>query len=201
VKQGIKEPNSSQLIDRINKAQNYIRIDTRIKHTIKALNYILNKPLISNQDIPVQTREIILSPDKPFTSYLRLTEILQNTRKYAKIIDPYIDETTLEILTHIPEGVPIQLLTAYTGGKKRAKRFLLACQRFKAERPQFQIRKCDKKLIHDRFIMSQIQGWSIGSSLKDLGKSMSMINVLSDQGKQETEKLFDGLWTKSKKLL
>jgi len=34
-----------------------------------------------------------------------------------------------------------------------------------------------------------------------VGFSMSMIKVLSDQGKQGTENLFDELWEKSSKLL
>lgn len=197
-KRRLKEPNSYLLTEKIDKTQDFVKVDTRIRRTITALKTIANKPLIYNRQIRVQQEEVVIPPGKPFTSALKLKKILQNIRGYAKIIDPYIDETTLELLLYIPEGVPIKVLTAYTGGKDKERRFQEGCRRFKIERPQFEIRKCKAKLIHDRFMLDHKQGWNIGSSLKDIGKSMSMIKVISSQGKGETEKLFDKLWSKAK---
>ena len=128
---------------------------------------------------------------------MKLKEILRSVQGYAKIIDPYVDETTLEFLINIPKGLPIKVLTEYTGGKEKERRFKRACQRFKVERPHFQIRKCKPKLIHDRFILTQTQGWSIGPSLKDIGKKLSMIKEISSQTKDEAEKVFDQIWSKS----
>lgn len=199
-RKNLNEPNSSKLVAKLDRAQDFVKVDTRIRRTITALRGIANKPLIHNKDIPTQaiTKEVIIPPGEPFTSSLKLKEILRGTHGYAKIIDPYVDEITLEFLLSIPKRIPIKLLTAYTGGKEKERRFKRACQRFRTERPQFEIRKCEPTLIHDRFILTQTQGWSIGPSLKDIGKKLSMMKLISSQSKRETEKMFDKIWAKSK---
>jgi hypothetical protein len=115
--------------------------------------------------------------------------------------DHYVDETTLDFLLHIPRDLPIKLLTEYTGGEEKEKKFRRACQRFKIDRPEYQIRKCEPKLIHDRFILTQTQGWNVGSSLKDIGKKMSMIKEISNQSKIVAEKKFEEIWRSAKDLL
>ena len=103
--------NSFQLIQKIDKAQDFVKVDTRIRRTIRTLRTIANKSLIYNKDISVQGKEVVIPPGKPFTSTLKLKEILQSIQGYVKIIDPYIDETTLELLLYVPEGLPIKILT------------------------------------------------------------------------------------------
>jgi len=198
----LKEPNSFKLVARLDRVQEFVKVETRIKRTVMVLRDLANKPLIDNKDIPPLqlVKEVIVPPSKPFTSAMKIKEILQNAQGYVKVIDPYVDKTTLEFLLNVPEGLSIKLLTQYTGGEKREGPFKRACQMFKVERPQFEIRKCDK-LIHDRFILTQTQGWSIGSSLKDIGKRLSMINEISTQTKHEIEKTFDQIWSKSADLL
>lgn len=202
-RKNFKEPNSSKLVAKLDRAQEFVKVDTRIRRTITALRGIANKSLIYNKQIPVQqiVKEVIVHPSKPFTGALKLKEILRSVQGYAKIIDPYVDETTLEFLINIPKGLPIKVLTEYTGGQEKERRFKRACQRFRTERPYFQIRKCKLKLIHDRFILTQTQGWSIGPSLKDIGKKLSMIKEISSQTKREAEKVFDQIWTKSINLI
>jgi len=195
-KKDLKEPNSSLLIQKIEKAQNYAKVETCIKRTIKALTSIANRPLVYNTEIPVM-QEVVIPPGKPFASILKLREILQSIQGYAKIIDPYVDETTLELLLNIPEGVPVKVLTAYTGGKKSGKRLERAYRTLKTERPPVEMRKCDPNLIHDRFILDQNRGWNIGSSLKDMGKKLSMIKPILAKSRRETERLFDEMWSKS----
>jgi len=202
-RKNLKEPNSFKLIAKLDRAQEYIKVETRIKKTIMVLKSIMNKPLIYNKDILTQhvVKEAVVPPGKPFTGVLKLKEVLRNVRGYVKIIDPYVDEVTLELLLSVPEGLPIKLLTAYTGGKEKERRFKRACKGFKVERPLFEVRKCDPRLIHDRFVLTRTQGWSIGSSLKDFGKKLSMIKELSDQAKREAESIFDRIWEKSIDLL
>jgi len=195
----LKEPNSSKLVAKLDRAQEFVKVDTRIRRTITALRGIASKALVYNKDIPAQqvVKEVIVPPSQPFTGAIKLKEILRSAQGYAKIIDPYVDETTLEFLINIPKGIPIKVLTEYTGGKEKEKRLKRACQRFRVERPHFQIRKCKLKLIHDRFMITQTQGWSIGPSLKDIGKKLSMIKEISSQTKDEAEKVFDQIWSRS----
>lgn len=203
MRKNLKEPNSSKLVAKLDRAQEFVKVDTRIRRTITALRGIANKSLIYNKQTPVQqiVKEVIVPPGKPFTGAMKLKEVLRSVQGYAKIIDPYVDETTLEFLINIPKGLPIKVLTEYTGGKEKERRFKRACQRFRTERLYLQVRKCKPKLIHDRFILTQTQGWSIGSSIKDMGKRLSMIKEISSQTKREAEKVFDQIWSKSINLI
>jgi len=191
----LKEPNSGELVAKIARAQDFVRIGTRIRRTIRAIESMLNRELIYNEEIPVQPGETVILPRKPFTGSVKLKEILRSLRGYAKILDPYVDERTLELLIAIPEGLPIKVLATYTGGRTTERRFVRTCKAFKAERPRFEIRK--SREIHDRFILGEKKGWNIGSSLKDLGKRMSMINALSPGIKKKAEEVFDKMWSRA----
>ena len=92
-------------------------------------------------------------------------------------------------------AVQIKFLTENTGGKSKANRFKRACNAFQEEHPGFEIRKGQG--LHDRFILTSKQGWSVGSSLKDFGKTFSALTPLSDEVKKNTEKIFDDLWRKA----
>lgn len=47
----LKEPNSQTLVNKVNKAQNYAKIETKIRNTIIALRKIANKDLIPNAEM------------------------------------------------------------------------------------------------------------------------------------------------------
>jgi len=202
-KKTLRGPNSHSLIERLDHAQEFQRVETQIRRTIVALKSITRKHLIYNRDIASSqiTMETVISPRHTFSSALTLKELLRSIQGYAKIIDPYVDETTLEFLLQIPKNLPTKLVTELLGGKEKERQFVKAYHRFKTERPQFQIRKCEHGLIHDRFILTPNQGWTVGSSLKDIGKKMSMITEINAQSRTELEKRFDEIWKSSKDLL
>lgn len=202
-RKNLREANSHELIEKLDQTQEFLKVDTRIRRTITTLRSIASRQLIYNRDIMASQTitEILIPPGEPFSGSLKLKEILRSVQGYAKIIDPYVDETTLEFLLQIPENLQTKLLTEHTGGGEKEKQFKRACQRFKTERPQYQVRKCEPSLIHDRFILTQTQGWSVGSSLKDIGKRMSMIKEISIESKIEAERKFDEIWRNAKDFL
>lgn len=206
-KRNLKEPNSHQLTGRLEKVLEYVKPETKIKRAIINLRGFSNKLLIYNKDIPKKSTkievvdEILLPPGSPYTGFRKIEGLLNEASGYIKIIDPYVDEETLDILLSTPKSIPILLLAAYTGGKKKGKRFIRLCQRFKAEKPNFEIRKCGPKVIHDRFILTQRKGWNVGTSLKDIGKRLSSITRLSDTLRTKAEKVFDDLWNHSESLV
>jgi hypothetical protein len=202
-RKNLQEANSYELTEKLNRAQEFLKVETRIRRTIATLRGIASKQLICNRDIEASQamKEIVIPPGEPFSSSQILNKILKSIQGYAKIIDPYVDETTLDFLLHIRRDLPIKLLTEHIGGEEKEKQFRRACQRFKIDRPEYQIRKCEPKLIHDRFILTQTQGWNVGSSLKDIGKKMSMIKEISNQSKIVAEKKFEEIWRSAKDLL
>ena len=197
----LTEPNSHRLVAKIDKAQDYVKVKTRIERTIRALESMANRQLVYNSEIPIQRKDFMIHPKKPFTARAELRNILKSLKGYVKIIDPFVDVETLEVLMDIPPTIPIKVLTANMGGKSKGRRFLKECGLFKTERPTFELRKCEPKLIHDRFIVDENLGWNIGSSLKDIGNKMSTINRLSSESKIETEKMFNEIWLDSPKIL
>lgn len=199
-KKTLKEPNSDQLIARLERAQTGARVDTRIRHTVKALTTLKSKRLIHNKDLPIiSPTDVILPPGSPFTGLMELRKVLGSATGYVKICDTYVNVKTLDILNSIPTSIPIKLLTMNTGGSKRAPAFLRACKDFKSERPSFEVRKGEG--LHDRFILMPNQGWSVGSSLNAFGNKVSVLTPLQEKGKRELEKIFDDLWKKARVLI
>ena len=173
---------------------------TRIRHTRKYLMNLKSKRLVYNQDIPILPQiEAVLPPGSPYKGLMELRRVLSSATGFTKIFDTYVTVKTLDILFSIPEGVPIKLLTENTGGKKRAPSFLRACKAFKVERPGFEVRKGEG--LHDRFILMENQGWSVGPSLKDFGVKVSSLTPLQEKGKRDAEKIFDDIWKKSSILI
>jgi len=189
----LEEPNSDRLISRLERAQDGVRVATRIRATMRLLSSLKSKRLVFNKDIPIiEKKGAVLSPGSPFSGMLELRKILSSTTEYVKICDQWVDIPTLEILLSVPEAIPIKLLTGEAG---KSRRFLRACSDFQVERPGFEVRIGEG--LHDRFILTKKQGWLVGSSIKDFGKKFSAVIPLLESEKQDTEKIFDDLWKKS----
>ncbi len=196
-RKSLKEPNSRQILAKLDKAQTYVRLPTRIRKTNEVLIDLASKDLIFNTEIPETIHEeIILNPGEPESALLEIRKRLGSARKFVNIIDPYIGQITLDLLLSVAEDVPIKVITAYTGGKNVG-RFIRECRNFKKERPTFVIRKCDPSLIHDRFILTDSNVWNVGTSIKDVGKSLSMIKQLTPTNRSKMHRFFEDLWRDS----
>lgn len=90
------------------------------------------------------------------------------------IIDPYISEETLDVLSDV--NVPIQVLAAHIGRKDKQVDFLRAYKKFRTEKKgNVEIRQCSESELHGRYIMSPLQGWVVDHSLQDLGTKPALI--------------------------
>lgn len=201
-KPNLSKENSTALRNKLENAQNYVKIETKIKHTIRVLEDLTLRRLVYNKEIPLAPlSEVVVPHGKPLTGKIELKKILGSAQGYVKIIDSYVSDATLELLLAVPEKIPIKLLTENIGGKKRRGSFLRTCKQFKVERPSFEIRKCEKGKLHDRLILTEERGWIVGQSLKDFGKKHSTIKELSKKGKKENEEIFNQYWALSKDLI
>ena len=196
-RKSIKEPNSQRLMAKLDKAQTFVKLPTRIRRTTEFLIDLTSKYLIFNTEIPETIlEEVILNPGEPELAFLEIKKRLGSATKFVNIIDPYIGQVTLDLLLSVAEDIPIKVITAYTGGKKVG-RFMRECKSFKLERPTFSIRKCDPSLIHDRFILTDSNVWNVGTSIKDVGKSLSMINQITPTNTTKMHRFFEDLWRDS----
>ena len=98
-----------------------------------------------------------------FDAYAFATDLIKSAKENIVLIDNYVDESTLLMLSKRTEGVTA---TVYTG--KADKRLLLDLKRHNEEYPPIEL--AEYKQAHDRFLLIDTDVYHIGASLKDLGK-------------------------------
>lgn len=111
----------------------------------------------------------------------------------AKICDPYCGTRILDLISGIKQKCKIFLLTQVIEKKVTFKRelkdFAKEFQHLKIE-----VRIFNGKTLHDRYIISDDNCWSIGSSLKDFGNKDTTITKLEDEVRYAIEEMFDKRW-------
>lgn len=109
-----------------------------------------------------------------YDSYTVIIDIIKTANKNILIIDNYIDDTILKMLTKKNKGVSVTIITSEKSSISK-----LDIQKFNKEYPTLQINKTNK--FHDRFIIIDNKHlYHIGASLKDLGKKCFAINKIED---------------------
>ena len=98
-----------------------------------------------------------------FDAYAFATDLIKSAKQSITLIDNYVDETTLLMLSKRNKGVKA---TIYTG--KADKRLLLDLKRHNEEYPPIEL--AEYRQAHDRFLLIDTEVYHIGASLKDLGK-------------------------------
>ena len=108
-------------------------------------------------------------------SYSLIIDIIKRANSKIIIIDNYIDDSILKMLTKKKEKVEVVILTSVRSNISN-----LDIQKFNKEYPILEIAKTNK--FHDRFILIDNKGlYHVGASLKDLGKKCFAINKIEDE--------------------
>ena len=109
-----------------------------------------------------------------FDAYKFASELIKSARKSLLLIDNYVDESVLLVLS---KRQPVVTATVYT--QRITPQLQLDLDKFNGQYPPVDVRTC--KLFHDRFlIIDDTEVYHIGASLKDLGKkwfAFSKLNV------------------------
>ena len=107
-------------------------------------------------------------------SYNLIINIIKRAESKILIIDNYIDDNILDMLSKKKNGVEVVILTSNNSNILK-----LDIQKFNKEYPTLKIAKTDK--FHDRFIIiDNKELYHCGASLKDLGKKCFGINRIDD---------------------
>lgn len=116
-----------------------------------------------------------------FDAYKFATDIIKYARKSILLIDNYIDESVLLMLSKRGSNVSA---TIYT--QKITSQFQLDLEKHNEQYPQIDIRTY--RNCHDRFlIIDNNDVYHIGASLKDLGKKMFAFSKLEIPAKIITD--------------
>lgn len=125
-------------------------------------------------DMKENIKQRIFFDGQIWDSYNLIVNIIKRADSKMVIIDNYIDDSILEMLSKKKKGVEVVILTSNNSNIIK-----LDVQKFNKEYPTLKIAKTDK--FHDRFIV--IDGkelYHCGASLKDLGKKCFAISKIDD---------------------
>jgi len=100
-----------------------------------------------------------------FDAYAFVCNLVKKAKKSIILIDNYIDESVLTLLSKRNSGV---LATIYT--HQISKQLQLDLQKHNSQYPQIIAKTYTKS--HDRFMLIDEDTYHIGASLKDLGKKL-----------------------------
>ena len=154
---------------RINQLEN--KMDSRLAAHDRQLEELTNKV-----DFFVRTSlppvEGIFFNGQIFDAYKFASDLIKSARQSLVLIDNYVDENVLLMLSKRQPGVTA---TIYT--QRITPQFRLDLDRHNDQYPPVDVRTC--KFSHDRFlIVDETDVYHIGASLKDLGKKMFAFSKL-----------------------
>ena len=124
----------------------------------------------------ISPKQGIIYEGQIFDAHAFVSKIIRSAKKSIIIIDNYIDDSVLTLLTNRKKGVQIKIYT-----KSISKRLALDIEKFNEQYGKLVGE--EQKNIHDRFII--IDGKEIyhsGASLKDLGKKISAFSRFEKDG-------------------
>lgn len=150
-------------IDSIEKRQ----ISYEIKNDTK-VDAILNA--IEEKGTP--KKQHIFYDGQIFDAYLFVSDMIKSAKSSIKLIDNYIDESTLVLFTKRDAKVDMKIYT-----KAISKELQLDLEKHNAQYPKIEIEIFD--LSHDRFlIIDEKDIYHFGASLKDLGKKWFAVSKM-----------------------
>ena len=154
---------------RINQLEN--KMDSRLTAHDRQLEELTNKV-----DFFVRTSlppvEGIFFDGQIFDAYKFASDLIKSARQSLVLIDNYVDESVLLMLS---KRQPRVTATIYT--QRITPQFRLDLDRHNDQYPPVDVRTC--KLSHDRFLIVDDAVYHIGASLKDLGKKWFACSKLS----------------------
>lgn len=100
-----------------------------------------------------------------FDAYSLISDLIRKAARRIVLIDNYVDDRILKVLTKRGEGVSA---TIYTD--PRHSQITNDLRRHNAQYPRIEVRHCSN--VHDRFMIIDDTVYFIGGSIKDLGKKI-----------------------------
>ena len=110
-----------------------------------------------------------------YDAYSIIIDIIKKANNKILIIDNYIDDSILKMLTKKKNNVEVIILTSNKSNIQN-----IDIQKFNKEYPILKIAKTNK--FHDRFIvLDNEEMYHLGASIKDLGRKCFGINKIEDK--------------------
>ncbi len=131
----------------------------------------------------LESKQGVFFDGQTFDAYSFTSSLVKSAKKSIQLIDNYVDESVLLLLTKRQEGV---IATIYT--KNLPKVLEQDVKKHNSQYDPIQIKVFDK--AHDRFlIIDSSQVYHIGASLKDLGKKWFAFSLIDKDALAIIEKI------------
>ena len=127
-------------------------------------------------------KEGIFFDGQIFDAYVFVSNLIKKAKKEIILIDNYVDESVLNILSKRNENVNATIYTS-----KISSQFKLDLERYNSQYQPITIENFSKS--HDRFLIIDDEVYHIGASLKDLGKKWFAFSILNFQKEEIVGKL------------
>ncbi|MFA7402005.1 MAG: RhuM family protein, partial [Bacteroidales bacterium] len=119
------------------------------------------------------TQEGIFFEGQVFDAYAFVTDLCRKAHESIILIDNYIDERVLLMLSKRQKGVEVEIYTS-----SLTKESKLDLKKYRSQYPDIKINQFNKS--HDRFIIIDRKTiYHLGASLKDLGKKWFAFSILN----------------------
>lgn len=123
-------------------------------------------------------RQGIFFDGQIYDAYTFVADLVRKATRRIVLIDNYIDDTVLTMLSKRADGVEA---TIYTG--KISKQLQLDIDKHNAQYPLIEIRTFSK--AHDRFMIIDDSVYLVGASIKDLGKKWFGFTLMENTDAEE----------------
>ena len=138
-------------------------LERRVLHTEKQIDFFVRTSLP-----PV---EGVFYDGQIFDAYVFVAELVKSAKRSLVLIDNYIDESVLMILSKRADTVKAEIRTSHL-----SRQLQLDVQKHNSQYPPVNIVQAPN--IHDRFLIVDDDVYHIGASLKDLGKKLFAFSKL-----------------------
>ena len=133
------------------------RLENRVAKTEEKIDFFVKTALPPLQGIFFE--------GEIFDAYLFVSKLIKSAKKTIILVDNYIDESVLELLSKRQSKVSAQIFT-----KRIPSQLQLDLKKHNAQYDPITISTSDK--FHDRFLIIDNTVYHIGASIKDLGKKL-----------------------------
>lgn len=141
------------------------RLEQRVAKTEAQIEYFVHAAL--------PPREGIFSDGQIYDAYEFVTRLIKSAKKSILLIDNYVDESVLTMMSEKTDGVKVNIYT-----KEVSKTLALAVEKFNAQYGELILHQSN--IFHDRFLVLDEQTiYLIGASLKDAGKKLFAFTQLN----------------------
>ncbi|MBE6215891.1 MAG: DNA-binding protein [Bacteroidales bacterium] len=113
-----------------------------------------------------------------YDAYAFVADLVRSAKERIVLIDNYIDDTVLTMLSKRTAGVEAVI---YTG--KISKQLRLDIDKHNAQYPPVEVRTFEK--AHDRFLIIDDKVYLVGASIKDLGKKWFGFTLMENTNAEE----------------